>query len=124
MSLRTVGSAMIKKLRWRGTRIETESIERIRWHVTQGIVLHDQVAEAIEDRLTVVDLDAHQDMRPVSREDIDARVARWHDIAAKREVDPAMFSVVEHRKVQVNDFKLLLWSTIRELYIGCQVYSY
>ena len=42
-------------------------------HVAQSIVLHDQVAEAIEDRLTVVDLDAHQDMR-VRREDIGAGV--------------------------------------------------
>ena len=65
---------MIKIIRWCGTRIETESVERIRRHVAQSIVLHDQVAEAIEDRLTVVDLDAHQDMRPVRREDIGAGV--------------------------------------------------
>ena len=141
-------------------------------HVPQSIVLHEQVAEAIEDRVTVADLDAHQDMRPVRREDIGAgvdatpreiadeiglfndlgavtddmlsrlakqasaprrprkfgslntaRAARWHDIAAKRDVDSAMFSIVEHRKVRVNDSKVLLLPTIRELCLGCQVYS-
>jgi len=52
---------------------------------------------------------------------INRQAARRHKIAAKRETYPAMFSVVEHRKVQAIYLKSLPLPTIRELNLGCQV---
>src|SRR5258707_9370858 len=117
---------MVEKVGWRRARIETESVERVCRHMAQRVVLHDQVAEAIEDRFTVVDLDAHQDMRPVSREDIGARVARWHGIARKAR---GLSGHVQRGRASKSTgklcklFRLLPLPTIRDLCLGCQVYS-
>ncbi len=44
MALGAIVGAMVEKIRRRRTGIETEAIEWIRWHVAQGVVLHDQIA--------------------------------------------------------------------------------
>lgn len=54
--------------------IEAESFKRISGHVAQRIVLHDEIAEAVKDRLLAIDLDAHENMRAMAGKNIGTRI--------------------------------------------------
>ena len=53
---------------------EADRLVRVRWKPEERLVLEDEIADAVEDRLPLVDLDAAHDVRTVADDDVRAGV--------------------------------------------------
>src|SRR5215510_6790521 len=76
VALLAVARAGIKEIRRRRVVPELKTLVSDGGKERQRLILHDQVADRIEDRLAVVELDSERRMRAVPNEDVGARVDR------------------------------------------------
>jgi hypothetical protein len=72
-ALASVGAGL-EEVSWGLVVAEGEAAVAFVWHPGDRLVLEDEVAEAVEDRFALVDLDATQEMRPVVGEQVTALV--------------------------------------------------
>jgi hypothetical protein len=76
MAFRAAGGSCVEKIGWRRSEIEIEALVGVGGKKAHGLILKNEVPDAVEDRFLAVNLDTHWKVRTVADEDVGAFIDR------------------------------------------------